>query len=61
VPGAIDDLVRFIARQDIPPIIQAAVAHAQFETIHPFEDGNGRTGRALVHAPALAPAERTRV
>lgn len=50
VPAAIDDLVRFIARQDIPPIIQAAVAHAQFETIHPFGDGNGRTGRALVHA-----------
>lgn len=50
VPGAIDDLVRFVARQDIPPIVQAAVAHAQFETIHPFGDGNGRTGRALVHA-----------
>lgn len=50
VPDAIEDLVRFIRRQDIPPIIQAAVAHAQFETIHPFGDGNGRTGRALVHA-----------
>ncbi|MBX3193855.1 MAG: Fic family protein [Microbacteriaceae bacterium] len=50
VPAAIDDLVRFVAREDIPPIIQAAVAHAQFETIHPFGDGNGRTGRALVHA-----------
>lgn len=50
VPAAIEDLVRFVAREDIPPIIQAAVAHAQFETIHPFGDGNGRTGRALVHA-----------
>jgi Fic family protein len=33
----------------LPPIVQAALVHAQFETIHPFEDGNGRTGRALIH------------
>jgi Fic family protein len=44
-----DDLVRFCNRTDLDPIAQAAVAHAQFETIHPFADGNGRTGRALVH------------
>lgn len=50
VPAAMDDLVEFIAREDLPVIVQAAVAHAQFETIHPFADGNGRTGRALIHA-----------
>lgn len=50
VPAAIDDLVRFISRHDIPRLAHAALAHAQFETIHPFPDGNGRTGRALVHA-----------
>jgi Fic family protein len=50
VPPAIDDLVRFIARHDVPRLAHAALAHAQFETIHPFPDGNGRTGRALVHA-----------
>jgi len=50
VPSAIKDLVKFIARDDLPIIAQMAIAHAQFETIHPFVDGNGRTGRALVHA-----------
>jgi Fic family protein len=50
VPPAIEDLVAFIARDDVPVLSQAALAHAQFETIHPFPDGNGRTGRALVHA-----------
>lgn len=50
VPGAIDDLVEFMDRDDMPAMVQAAIAHAQFETIHPFVDGNGRTGRALVHA-----------
>lgn len=43
------DLCEFCNRDHLPPLIQAAVAHAQFETIHPFADGNGRTGRALVH------------
>lgn len=50
VPAAIEDLVQFIDRDDIPILAQAAIAHAQFETIHPFVDGNGRTGRAIVHA-----------
>ena len=50
VPAAIDDLVEFMARDDLPVLAHAALAHAQFETIHPFPDGNGRTGRALVHA-----------
>lgn len=50
VPGLIDDLIAFSQRTDLPVLAQAAVAHAQFETIHPFPDGNGRTGRALIHA-----------
>ena len=50
VPAALEDLVSFMARTDIPALVQAAIAHAQFETIHPFTDGNGRTGRALVSA-----------
>ncbi len=50
VPGAIDDLIRFAGRDDIPVLPLIAIAHAQFETIHPFRDGNGRTGRALIQA-----------
>jgi Fic family protein len=50
VRAAITDLVSFIDRDDIPVLAHAAAVHAQFETIHPFPDGNGRTGRALVHA-----------
>lgn len=48
VPSALDDLLTFADRADMPALLQIAVAHAQFETIHPFVDGNGRTGRALV-------------
>ena len=50
VNDAMADLLRFIRRDDLPIIAQCAIAHAQFETIHPFADGNGRCGRALVHA-----------
>jgi Fic family protein len=49
VPGLLDDLVAFVNRDDLPAVAQAAVAHAQFETIHPFGDGNGRAGRCLIH------------
>jgi len=42
------DLVSYANRDDVNPIAQAAVAHAQFELIHPFGDGNGRVGRVLV-------------
>jgi Fic family protein len=59
VPAAMADLIAFADRHDIPTLIHAALAHAQFETIHPFTDGNGRTGRALVHA-MLRAGELTR-
>ena len=49
VPELLDDLVAFCTRTDLPAIAQAAIAHAQFETIHAFIDGNGRVGRALIY------------
>ena len=48
VRGLLGDLCGFIDRDDISPVAQAAIAHAQFETIHPFGDGNGRVGRCLI-------------
>lgn len=45
----IDDLVRFMYRTDVPALVHAAIVHAHFETLHPFDDGNGRAGRALIH------------
>jgi len=50
VPAAMDDLVAFAGRDDIQALVHAALVHAQFETIHPFPDGNGRTGRAIIHS-----------
>lgn len=50
VPDAVADVVTFSRRTDLPALVQVAIAHAQFETIHPFVDGNGRTGRALAQA-----------
>ncbi len=49
VRDLLEDLCRFCNDDSIPAVAQAAIAHAQFETIHPFVDGNGRTGRALIH------------
>jgi Fic family protein len=49
VRGLLEDLCEFCNGDMLPAVAQAAIAHAQFETIHPFVDGNGRTGRALIH------------
>lgn len=49
VAALLVDLCDAINDDRLPPLVHAALVHAQFETIHPFDDGNGRTGRALVH------------
>ncbi|MGH9086551.1 MAG: Fic family protein [Acidimicrobiales bacterium] len=48
LPALVDDLVAYANRTDVDPITQAAIAHAQFEVVHPFTGGNGRIGRLLV-------------
>lgn len=48
VSGLLTDLAAFCSRGDLSPLFQASVAHAQYETIHPFADGNGRAGRVLI-------------
>lgn len=48
VPDLLADLAAFCNRADLPGVIQAAISHVQFETIHPFHDGNGRVGRAII-------------
>ncbi len=63
VPALLRDFCDFCNGDALPAVAQAAIAHAQFETIHPFVDGNGRVGRALIHvilrrrglAPRLVP------
>jgi len=50
VPELMRDLVDYLNRDDVPVMVQAAIGHAQFESIHAFTDGNGRIGRALVSA-----------
>ena len=49
VSSLMEDLCAFCNEDSLPALAQAAIAHAQFETIHPFVDGNGRAGRALIH------------
>ena len=48
VPALVDGLIAYVNRDDLDPVTQAAIAHAQFEIIHPFADGNGRVGRVLI-------------
>ena len=46
--GCLADLERYLHDESLPPLVQAALAHSQFEAIHPFVDGNGRVGRLLI-------------
>lgn len=63
VRDLLEDFTTYVNGDEHPALVQAAIAHAQFETVHPFADGNGRTGRALIHiilrrrgvAPAFVP------
>jgi Fic family protein len=57
----LEDLCAFCNDDSLPAVVQAAIAHAQFETIHPFVDGNGRTGRALIHVVLRRRGLATRV
>lgn len=47
IPGLLDELIEYVNTTDDHPLIVAAVVHYQLVTIHPFEDGNGRTARLL--------------
>jgi Fic family protein len=48
LPPAMNTLVTFMHGNDLQPILRTAIAHAEFEALHPFEDGNGRLGRMLI-------------
>ena len=61
VQGYMNDLITFANRDDMPVLLQAAIAHAQFESIHPFTDGNGRIGRALINTILRRRGTTTRV
>jgi Fic family protein len=61
VPELMSDLCAFCNTDNLPAVAQAALAHAQFETIHPFFDGNGRTGRGLIHLVLRRRALTTRI
>lgn len=49
VSALLEDLLSYLGGGGHSAIVQAGLAHAQFETLHPFTDGNGRVGRALIH------------
>ncbi len=59
--GLLTDLVAFACRSDLSAIAQAAIVHAQFESIHPYNDGNGRIGRALINAVLRQRGVTTRI
>jgi Fic family protein len=61
VPAYMADLLTFANRNDLPALVQAAITHAQFESIHPFTDGNGRIGRALINTVLRHRGATTRV
>ncbi len=61
VPEYMADLLIFANRNDLPALVQAAIAHAQFESIHPFTDGNGRIGRTLINTVLRRRGATTRV